>query len=109
MHCAFYTLLPHFLDLLASPSPGWAFSIIVAIFLVYALVIRTFGPNKHKKRPALSADLRLAWQRPTLTGGDPQLPSALKSLTSVFGKGTGVTSSPSLPDNIFLKGLFLQN
>lgn len=40
----------------------------------------------------------LAWQRPTLTGGDPQLPSALKSLTSVFGMGTGVTSSPSLPD-----------
>ena len=42
-------------------------------------------------------------------GRDPQLPSALKSLTSVFGMGTGVTSSPSLPDNIFLKGLFLQN
>ena len=40
----------------------------------------------------------LAWQRPTLTGGNPQLPSALKSLTSVFGMGTGVTSSPSLPD-----------
>ena len=49
----------------------------------------------------------LAWQRPTLTGGNPQLPSALKSLTSVFGMGTGVTSSPSLPDNI--EGLFLQN
>ena len=41
-----------------------------------------------------------AWQRPTLTGGNPQLPSALKSLTSVFGMGTGVTSSPSLPDYI---------
>jgi hypothetical protein len=39
-----------------------------------------------------------AWQRPTLTGGIPQLPSALKSLTSVFGMGTGVTSSPLLPD-----------
>ena len=25
-----------------------------------------------------------AWRRPTLTGGNPQLPSALKSLTSVF-------------------------
>ena len=43
-----------------------------------------------------------AWQRPTLTGGDPQLPSALKSLTSVFGMGTGVTSSPSSPDYIHL-------
>jgi hypothetical protein len=33
-----------------------------------------------------------------LQGEIPQLPSALKSLTSVFGMGTGVTSSPSLPD-----------
>ena len=39
-----------------------------------------------------------AWQRPTLTGGNPQLPSALKNLTSVFGMGTGVTSSLSPPD-----------
>ena len=31
-------------------------------------------------------------------GREPQLPSALKSLTSVFGMGTGVASSPSLPD-----------
>ena len=35
--------------------------------------------------------------------GKPQLPSALKSLTSVFGMGTGVTSSPSLPDNIIFE------
>ena len=40
----------------------------------------------------------LDWRRPTLAGGNPQLPSALKSLTSVFGMGTGVTSSPSSPD-----------
>ena len=39
-----------------------------------------------------------AQRRPTLAGGDPQLPSALKSLTSVFGMGTGVTSSPSSLD-----------
>ena len=46
-------------------------------------------------------------RRPTLTGGNPQLPSALKSLTAVFGMGTGVTSSLSPPNN---KGtLFLQN
>ena len=31
-------------------------------------------------------------------GREPQLPSAQKSLTSVFGMGTGVASSPSLPD-----------
>ena len=39
-----------------------------------------------------------AWQRPTLTGTKSQLPSALRSLTSVFGMGTGVTFSPLLPD-----------
>ena len=38
-----------------------------------------------------------AWQRPTLAGGNPQLPSALRSLTSVFGMGTGVSFLPSLP------------
>ena len=40
----------------------------------------------------------IAWQRPTLTGARSQLPSALESLTSVFGMGTGVTSLPSSPD-----------
>ena len=50
------------------------------------------------KAGALPAELILqvfAKRRPTLTGGSPQLPSALKSLTSVFGMGTGVTSLPS--------------
>ncbi len=42
-----------------------------------------------------------AWQRPTLTGTRSQLPSAQKSLTSVFGMGTGVTSLPSLPDSYY--------
>ncbi len=42
--------------------------------------------------------LHFAWQRPTLTGGSPQLPWAQKSLTTVFGMGTGVTSSLSPPD-----------
>ena len=42
---------------------------------------------------------KFAWRRPTLAGAKPQLPSALKSLTTVFGMGTGVTSSQSLPDN----------
>ena len=52
------------------------------------------------KKDQHSADLSFAWRRPTLTGGNPQLPSALKSLTSVFGMGTGVTSSLS-PPNIY--------
>jgi hypothetical protein len=34
-------------------------------------------------------------------GEIPQLPSALKSLTSVFGMGTGVTSSPLSPDSSY--------
>lgn len=36
-----------------------------------------------------------------------QVPSALKDLTSVFGMGTGVTPSPSPPDNkvsIYIEG-----
>ena len=38
-----------------------------------------------------------AWQRPTLTGGNPQLPSALRSLTTVFDMGTGVSFLLSPP------------
>ena len=37
-----------------------------------------------------------------------QLPSALKSLTSVFGMGTGVTSSPSPPD-YFVSDIYYYN
>ena len=43
---------------------------------------------------------KAAWRRPTLAGAKPQLPSALESLTSVFGMGTGVTSLLLLPDNL---------
>ena len=60
------------------------------------------------KAGALPAELilRIAWQRPTLTGTRSQLPSALESLTSVFGMGTGVTSLPSLPDFYHYKHFF---
>ena len=37
------------------------------------------------------------WQIPIFTGGIPQLLSAMSSLTSVFGMGTGVTSITSSP------------
>ena len=47
--------------------------------------------------------LKNAWRRPTLTGGNPQLPLALRSLTSVFGMGTGVTFSPSSPNYLIVK------
>ena len=63
--------------------------------------------NKHKKSHYHKGnDFFSAWQRPTLAGGSPQLPSALKSLTTVFGMGTGVTSSLSPPN---LLSLFAQN
>ena len=52
----------------------------------------------HEKTADRNLRFALARQRPTLAGGDPQLPSALESLTSVFGMGTGVTFPPLSPD-----------
>jgi hypothetical protein len=57
--------------------------------------------NKKGQLPLSS--LLFAWRRPALTGGNPQLPSALKSLTAVFGMGTGVTSSLLPPDYVWNK------
>ena len=56
------------------------------------------------KAGALPAELILhqTKRRSTLTGGNPQLPSTLKSLTAVFGMGTGVTSSLSSLDSFSL-------
>ena len=52
------------------------------------------------KAGALPAELNLqnnnAWRRPTHKG-NPSLQSALRSLTSVFGMGTGVSFSLSPP------------
>ena len=53
--------------------------------------------RKHEKHESFDSCL-VAWRRPTLTGTRSQLPSALESLTSVFGMGTGVTSLPSSPN-----------
>ena len=54
------------------------------------------------KADALPAELILHILQPGSVllsqGLSPQLPSALRSLTSVFGMGTGVTFSPLLPD-----------
>ncbi len=49
--------------------------------------------------------MEIAWRRPTLAGAKPRLPLALKSLTSVFGMGTGVTSSPKPPDNFVVPSI----
>jgi hypothetical protein len=67
--------------------------------------------NKTKKKQPLRATLSSHLPGDVLLsqGEIPQLPSALKSLTSVFGMGTGVTSSPLSPDEYSIEGLFLQN
>ena len=72
------------------------------LLLNYCRIIS--GINLEKIRPLIYDIRGLAWQRPTLTGVKPQLPSALRSLTSVFGMGTGVTFSPLLPD-YFVEGI----
>ena len=41
--------------------------------------------------------MKFAWRRPALTKGNPSLQSALRSLTSVFGMGTGVSFLLSPP------------
>ena len=58
------------------------------------------------KADALPAELILHYMLGDVLlsqGENPQLPSALKSLTSVFGMGTGVTSLPLLPDYFIMK------
>ena len=52
--------------------------------------------KKQEPMVRISSD-DIAWRRPTLTGGNPQLQSALRSLTSVFDMGTGVSFSLSPP------------
>ena len=64
--------------------------------------------NTKKATTIKGNDFFSAWQRPTLAGGNPQLPSALKSLTTVFEMGTGVTSSLLPPDlNVLFQGHYL--
>ncbi len=42
------------------------------------------------------------WQFPTLTWGDPTLPSALRRFTAEFGMGSGGTTALSPPDKFFI-------
>ena len=66
---------------------------------------------KHKnKRPSLPTEpfvLFDAWQFPTLTWGDPTLPSALRRFTSEFGMGSGGTTALSPPGKFFVLVLCL--
>ena len=46
--------------------------------------------------------IKFAWRRPALTKGNPSLQSALRSLTSVFGMGTGVSFLLSPPHYLII-------
>ncbi len=62
------------------------------------------------KRPSLSTEpfvLFDASQFPTLTWGDPTLPSALRRFTSEFGMGSGGTTALSPPCKFFVLVLCL--
>jgi hypothetical protein len=74
---------------------------------------RIEGASLSGDRPALRESsyrelpqkINYSWQRPTL----PRkivVPSALESLTAVFGMGTGVASPPLLPGNLITYSAF---
>ena len=67
------------------------------------LQIFSFIQTKKPLPESVTTFFHIDQRRPTLTGGDPQLPSAQKSLTAVFGMGTGVASLPSSLDYLVLK------
>ncbi len=48
-----------------------------------------------------------AWQFPTLTWGDPTLPSALRRFTSEFGMGSGGTTALKPPGKFLCSVLCL--
>ena len=50
-----------------------------------------------------------AWQFPTLTWGDPTLPSALRRFTSEFGMGSGGTTALSPPGKFCFHPAFLRD
>ena len=67
---------------------------------------RYSGRVTHKtKGPVFRPGLSLlfdAWQFPTLTWGDPTLPSALRRFTSEFGMGSGGTTALQPPGKFCL-------
>ena len=57
------------------------------------------GKTQSKKPRTIRYGVLLfdAWQFPTLTWGDPTLPSALRRFTSEFGMGSGGTTALKPP------------
>ena len=61
--------------------------------------------KRKNKKLSLSTELSAlfdAWQFPTLTWGDPTLPSALRRFTSEFGMGSGGTTALVPPGKFFV-------
>ena len=53
------------------------------------------APPEMRKTPTFRwGSFKKSRRRPTLPGGDPQVPSALVGLTAVFGMGTGISPPP---------------
>jgi hypothetical protein len=64
-------------------------------------VVNAFFSTPESKKPAVRrVSLIGTWQCPTLTWGNPTLPSALIRFTSEFGMGSGGTVSLWLPRNL---------
>ena len=76
--------------------------------LTPALSHREREKNKSKKPRTLRYGVSLidAWQFPTLTWGDPTLPSALRRFTSEFGMGSGGTTALRPPGKFCLSDRF---
>ena len=91
-------LEPTTLRLTAACSTDWAIEEYLVIkyslpnFEEYSFVLRTYSGSDLSSRAVTH-----------------QVFSALQSLTSVFGMGTGVTSAPLPPDIFFSESLCFQN
>ena len=64
------------------------------LLVAYSVEVKLVSPSRDMNK----CKFINAWRRPTLAEAKPQLPSALESLTAVFGMETGVTSPLLLPD-----------
>ena len=84
---------------MAAPFPGYGPVAPVSAAPPGKMAARLAAKHKNK-RPSLPTEpfvLFDAWQFPTLTWGDPTLPSALRRFTSEFGMGSGGTTALSPP------------
>src|SRR5690606_14311831 len=126
------SFLRHFLCTLAARTPtgtrrrlSHLKALLVRYFLTKRFAMRkpaspggppSYPKRKKKPQPFRAAAFALrAWRCPTLTWGDPTLPSALSVFTSEFGMGSGGSRSLLPPGNrlgsdgrvaLFKRGLF---